>query len=94
MTGLFLNADSLIKCQYKDVPYKFVLVFLFMSFNQKRRNKSILNIKKNTALSFECTELDVRGVGRKQTACPLFGKSFWEKRTFLLVYTKVRCPSK
>lgn len=44
---------------------EFALVFLFMPFNQKGGNKNILNGKKNIALSFECTELDVRGVGRK-----------------------------
>lgn len=35
-----------------------------------------------------------KGVGRKQSECPLCRKSFWEKRTFLLVYAKVRRLSK
>lgn len=65
-----------------------------MPSNQKGGNKNILNSKKNIALSFERTELDVRGVERKQSECPLRRKSFWEKRTFLLVYTKVRRLSK
>lgn len=65
-----------------------------MPFNQKEGNKNIPNSKKNIALSFERTELDIRGVGRKQSECPLCKKSFWEKGTFAALYTKVRRLSK